>query len=286
MIQTNKLVFSIMCVLVLLGLVTACASASPSTPAVEQSTPTPLQFPTNTSEPATAAPATSAPAATAANSAGPEVTGPSLYQLSCEGCHGVDLQGSSFTLDGQTIAVPALTWNDLSPMYQTDPSRGTVEEQVGQSIIKGLDETGEDLNPMMPRWSSLTPAQVNSLVQFLQSGGFASGSVPTLTTDAAGLIGQQLYSAACAACHGQDGTGITFDREGNKIETPSLQWSELTKTYSTDPSRGTVAEQVAGGITKGLDETGGDLNIMMPRWSFLSQAQVDSMVQFLQTNFP
>ncbi len=286
MIRTNKLIISVLCVLVLLGLATACASAPAPAPTIEPPTPTPLQFPTNTSEPPTTAPATSAPASKAAGPNGPEVTGASLYQLSCEGCHSADLKGSSFTLDGQTIAVPALTWSDLTSTYQTDPSRGTVEQQVALSITKGLDETGGDLNAMMPRWSSLSQSQVDSLVQFLQAGGFASGSVPTLAPDALGLMGQQLYDAACAACHGQDGAGITFDREGNKIETPSLHWSELTNTYSTDPGRGTVAEQVASGITKGLDETGGDLNPMMPRWSFLSQAQVESLVQFLQTTFP
>ena len=38
-------------------------------------------------------------------------------------------------------------------------------------------------------------------------------------------------------------------------------------------------------ITKGQDEEGGDLNTVMPRWSFLSQAQVDSLIQYFQTMF-
>ena len=100
------------------------------------------------------------------------------------------------------------------------------------------------------------------------------------------LMGEHLYVAACAACHGNDGAGKTLEMDGNKIETPSLHWGELSQTYSADTSRGTVEEQVALGITKGLDETGGDLNAMMPRWTFLSQAQVDSLVQYLKTAFP
>lgn len=291
MIRTNKLVPSVLCLLLLVGLVTACAPASTSTPAPQPPNPTPLQFPTDTSEPPTAvppttAPATSPPTSSTASTSGGEVTGASLYQLSCAACHGADLKGSSFTLDDQTISVPALTWSDLTSTYQTDPSRGTVEQQVAISITKGLDETGGDLNAMMPRWSALSQAQVDSLVQYLQTGGAVGGALPTLTTAATGLIGQQLYVASCAACHGQDGAGLTFDREGNKIETPSLHWSELTSTYSADPSRGTIPEQVALGIIKGLDETGGDLNPMMPRWSSLTQAQVDSLVQYLQTAFP
>ncbi len=284
--RTHKSVFYIVGGLLILGLAAGCTSAPTAIPVVQQPTPTPLQFPTNTSAPPTSAPTVVLPTSAKSKTAGGDVIGASLYQLSCEACHGADLKGNSFTLDDQTISVPALTWSDLTTTYQTDPGRGTVDQQVAISITQGLDETGGDLNTMMPRWSSLTQAQVDSLTQFLQSGGNAGGAVPTLTTAATDLTGQDLYQAACAACHGQDGSGITFDREGNKITTPSLHWSELTNTYSADPSRGTVAEQVAISIIKGLDETGGDLNPMMPRWSLLTQAQVDSLVQFLQTAFP
>jgi mono/diheme cytochrome c family protein len=189
-------------------------------------------------------------------------------------------------MDGQKIDVPSLAWSDLSSTYAADPSRGTAEQQVALSITKGEDETGGDLNAMMPRWSSLSQAQVDSLVQFLQTDAASSGEVPTLTPDAANLTGEQLYTAACAACHGADAAGKSFEMDGNKIDTPSLHWGELSQTYSADTSRGTVEQQVALGITKGFDETGGDLNSMMPRWSFLSQAQVDSLVQYLKTAFP
>ncbi len=107
-----------------------------------------------------------------------------------------------------------------------------------------------------------------------------------LSPEAASLMGEQLYQAACAACHGADGAGKTFEMDGQKIEVPSLAWSELTATYSADPSRGSVEQQVALGFTKGQDETGEDLPAMMPRWSSLSQAQVDSLIQYLQTAFP
>ncbi len=215
-----------------------------------------------------------------------EITGAPLFELSCAACHGQDRAGQTFDMDGQKIDVPALAWSDLSGTYATDPSRGTAEQQVALSITKGQDETGGDLNAMMPRWSSLSQAQVDSLVQFLQKEDSTTGGVPTLTPEAANVQGQQLYAMACAACHGADAAGKDFEMDGNKISTPSLHWSELSSTYATDPSRGTVAQQVGISITKGQDETGGDLNTMMPRWSFLSQAQVDSLVQYLQTAFP
>ena len=282
MIRTNKLAMSILSALLLLVLAAACAPAATPAPTEVPPTPTALELPTAAL--ATAAPAPSAPAPTT-NAAGGEVTGASLYQISCAACHGADLKGSTFEMDGQKIDVPALAWDDLSTTFQTQPDRGNLATQLGLAITKGQDETGADLNAMMPRWSSLSQAQVDSLVQYLQTASTAGGAAPTLEPAAMNLTGAQLYAAACAACHGDDGAGKTMDMDGNKITTPSLHWGDLTQTYSADPSRGTVAQQVAIGITKGQDETGGDLNAMMPHWSFLSQGQVDSLVQYLQTTF-
>ena len=272
--------------LLLTILAVACAPAATPAPTAVPPSPTPLALPT--AAPATAAPATSAPAATSAPTtaaAGNEVTGASLYQLSCAACHGADLKGSTLEMDGQKIDVPALAWDDLSATFQTQPDRGDLATQLGLAITKGQDETGADLNAMMPHWSSLSQAQVDSLIQYLQTASSAGSAAPTLEPAAMNLTGAQLYAAACTACHGDDGSGKTLEMNGNKITTPSLHWGDLTQTYSADASRGTVAEQVALSIVKGQDETGGDLNTMMPRWSSLSQAQVDSLVQYLETTF-
>ena len=282
--RTTQLAISTLSALLLLVLAAACTPAATPAPTEVPSTPTALQM--STAEPATAAPATSAAAGPTTNAPVGEVSGASLYQVSCAACHGADLKGSTFEMDGQKIDVPALAWDDLSATFQTQPARGNLATQLGLAITKGQDETGADLNAMMPRWSSLSQAQVDSLVQYLQTASSAGGTVPTLEPAAMNLNGEQLYKAACAACHGDDGAGKTQEMDGNKITTPSLHWTDLTQTYSADASRGTVAQQVALGITKGQDETGGDLNAMMPRWSFLSQAQVDSLVQYLQTAFP
>ncbi len=280
----SKRIIPLYFALMLAMLAAACAPASTPTPTAVPSTPTALQLPTT-------APATSAPAATTSPTSpttttamSGELTGDSLYQLSCASCHGADRAGNTFTKDGQNISTPSLKWSDLTKTYSADPSRGSATDQVALSIIKGLDETGGDLNTMMPRWSSLSKAQVDSLVQYLQTD-ITTGAAPTLTPAAMNLQGEQLYQAACTACHGADGAGNTFTKDGQNISTPSLKWSDLTKTYSADPSRGSVTDQVALSIVKGLDETGGDLNTMMPRWSSLSQAQVDSLVQYLETTF-
>jgi len=131
----------------------------------------------------------------------------------------------------------------------------------------------------MPRWSTLSGSQVDSLIQYIQTADATTGTTGT------NLMGEQLFRTSCAACHGLDGAGKTFDKDGNTIPTPSLHWNELRQTFSRDPNRGSVPEQIALAITSGQDETGAQLNTMMPRWSFLSQAQVDSLVQYLQTAF-
>jgi mono/diheme cytochrome c family protein len=284
--RRNEQIRLLLCLVLLPVLAAACATAPTEAPTAVPPSPTPLAVAavaqSSSASSATAAP-TTAPAAAPATG---ELTGAPLFEVSCAACHGQDRAGTTFDMDGQKIDVPSLAWSDLSSTYAADPSRGTVEQQVAISITKGQDETGGDLNAMMPRWSFLSQAQVDSLVQFLQTSPASGSAAPTLTPDAANLQGEQLYSAACAACHGADAAGKTFEMDGNKIDTPSLHWSDLSGTYASDPSRGTVEQQVAISITKGQDETGGDLNAMMPRWSFLSQAQVDSLVQYLKTAFP
>ena len=209
--------------------------------------------------------------------------GGSLFQLACASCHGQDRGGNKFTVDGQTIDVPALGWDDLNGMYSEKPERGTVEQQLALAITKGENESGDPMNEMMPRWAGLGDAQVASLVQYIQAGDISgSGIMPAAAQN---LTGQQLYATACAACHGLDGAGKTFEMDGNKIETPTLHWGDLNQMYSKNPSRGSVSDQLVLAITKGQNEDGEDMATMMPRWSSLTQAQVDSLVQYFQSAF-
>jgi mono/diheme cytochrome c family protein len=214
-----------------------------------------------------------------------DLTGASLFKFACAACHGQDHAGSTFELAGQTIKVPALDWADLNILYTADRSRGTIPEQVALAITKGQDPGGGEMNPMMPRWSTLSHVQVDSLIQYIQAVDPAGSTRPTPEPAAANLMGEQLFMTSCGACHGTDGAGKTFEKDGNTIRTPSLHWNELRNTFSRDPNRGSVPEQLALAITTGQDESGAQLNTMMPRWSFLSQAQVDSLIQYLQTKF-
>jgi mono/diheme cytochrome c family protein len=214
-----------------------------------------------------------------------DLTGASLYKFSCAACHGQDHAGSTFEVAGQTIKVPALDWTDLNILYTADRSRGSIPEQVALAITKGQDPGGGEMNAMMPRWSTLSQAQIDSLIQYIQAADTTESTMPSPEPTGTSLMGEQLFMTSCGACHGMDGAGKTFEKDGNTIRTPSLHWSELRSTFLRDPSRGSIAEQLALAITTGKDETGAQLNTMMPRWSFLSQAQVDSLVQYLQTTF-
>jgi len=284
-------------ILMILILFVAACSTPPNVAATEvPASPTPVPLPgamattpagSTTEEPAantTESPvAASDPVEMPATSA--DLTGASLYALSCAQCHGKDRSGNKFEVDGQTIEVPSLAWQEMSNLYTSDPSRGDVSTQLALSITKGLDESGEDLNAMMPRWSSLSEAQVQSLVEYLQTAGTESTQDLTLSAAATSLQGDQLYVTACAACHSVDGAGKTFVKDDNTITTPALSWSDLSPMYSTNPARGSVADQLALAITKGQDEGGDAMPEMMPRWSFLSQAQVASLIQYIQTAF-
>ncbi len=270
-------------VLLLVSILAAACAAPPNVAPTEvPPSPTPLSMP--------GAMASMVPMATASGpmempATSADLTGASLYQLSCAACHGGDRAGNDFEADGQKISVPALAWDDLNGMYATNPSRGSVPDQLALAITKGQNEDGEDMNAMMPRWSSLSQGQVDSLVQYLQTADTATGAAPSLMPAAMNLKSERLYLTACAACHGVDGAGKTFESEGNTITTPTLHWSELSDMYSENPSRGSVADQLKLAITKGQDEAGDEMGAMMPRWSFLSQAQVDSLIEYLQTAF-
>ena len=135
MIRTSKLAISVLSALLLLVLAAACAPAATPAPTEVPPTPTALQMPT--AEPATAAPATTHRRAPTTNAAGGEVTGASLYQVSCAACHGADLKGSTFDMDGQKIDVPALAWDDLSTTFQTQPAAATWQRSLGWRSPKG-----------------------------------------------------------------------------------------------------------------------------------------------------
>ena len=104
-----------------------------------------------------------APAASTATAA-PVLTGVAAgqvtYEQSCASCHGVAGVGSKFTLDNQTIEVPAITFADLDALYHDKFDTMAVD-----TITKGVDEAGQPLNRMMPRWTIFSDQQLAVLCE-------------------------------------------------------------------------------------------------------------------------
>ncbi|MCL4544498.1 MAG: cytochrome c [Chloroflexi bacterium] len=101
-------------------------------------------------------------AAPAAQSTAASATaGQSLYQQDCASCHGPDAKGGMKL--GDTTSAD-LRWQVLGPVYHNDPAL------VQRAILQGLDEDGQPLDAIMPRWQSkLSPAQAQDIIAYLQS---------------------------------------------------------------------------------------------------------------------
>jgi mono/diheme cytochrome c family protein len=98
---------------------------------------------------------------------------------------------------------------------------------------------------------------------------------PMMTTN---LSGQQLFTLACASCHGPTGAGRVFRKDGQTIKVPAVTYAELSGLYTKN-----FDEQARAAIVKGLDEEGKPLNPMMPRWTMLSAADVDKLIAYMKT---
>ena len=106
--------------------------------------------------------------AAAVASAGPVLTGAAagqvMFDQSCASCHGAGGVGTKFTVDNQTIEVPAVTFADLDALYHDKFDTMAID-----TITKGLDEEGQPLNRMMPRWTIFSDQQLADLVTYLKS---------------------------------------------------------------------------------------------------------------------
>lgn len=103
---------------------------------------------------------TAAPAPTLTGAAAGQV----IFEQSCAACHGAGGVGQKFTMDNNTIEVPAITFADLDALYHDK-----YDTMVVDTITKGVDEEGQPLNRMMPRWTIFSDQQMADLVAYLKS---------------------------------------------------------------------------------------------------------------------
>jgi cytochrome c oxidase cbb3-type subunit 3/ubiquinol-cytochrome c reductase cytochrome c subunit len=120
-----------------------------------------------------------------------------LYKQGCSGCHGDNGRGGA--------AIPL-----NNPAYLAIAGA----DNIRTATAKGMSAT------MMPAFAAssggmLTEAQVDALVQGMlrewsRASDFSRIALPTYAATKPGnpADGQKAYTAACARCHGADGTGI------------------------------------------------------------------------------
>jgi mono/diheme cytochrome c family protein len=137
-----------------------------------------------------------------------------LYKQNCAGCHGDNGRG------GAAIALN-------NPAYLAIAGI----ENLRAVTAKGMSAT------MMPAFAAssggmLTEQQVDALVQgmmreWARPSDFSSAALPTYTATAPGnpANGQTAYTAACARCHGADGTGL-------KTPSPTTTGQQVAEHHS------------------------------------------------------
>lgn len=140
----------------------------------------------------------------------------------CATCHGWDYQGK----DGAYRS--GANFTGFPGVYV---ARTYSEEQI-LSILKGETNPGHDFSMY------LSNEDLQALTAFIQKGVIDDGETIDLVTmkvqggDA--VHGQELYTAACAECHGVDGQKIQFRQEGQDIVLGSLAdqdpWRFLHRT--------------------------------------------------------
>jgi mono/diheme cytochrome c family protein len=79
----------------------------------------------------------------------------------CAACHGASgLGGSVLATSGAAVAAPNVTYADLVKNKFTDAT-------IAAAIVKGTDEAGKPLDPIMPRWQMST-ADVAATIAYLK----------------------------------------------------------------------------------------------------------------------
>ena len=118
--------------------------------------------------------------------AAPDV-GLQLWHDNCAGCHGNDGRG-----DG-----PAAAW--LSPQPTNLAEREYSRAQLTRVLWNGVDGTS------MPAWRDHPTENIAALVDVVLSQSTVSGETGAATADL--QLGEQIYAANCAECHGDAGGG-------------------------------------------------------------------------------
>ncbi len=168
------------------------------------------------------------------------------YSNECVACHGADGLG--------TALAPALN-DPLVHDQVPDEIRRTIELGVPGTLMAGwegvLDSvTVDDLVTLITRWDEVP------------LGAIPAPDVPVAVTEESLALGESLYSANCARCHGADGQGTR--------RIPALN----VKVFLEETSDAAI-QQI---VTRGVPDT------PMPAWGDrMSEAEIQSIVGFIRS---
>jgi mono/diheme cytochrome c family protein len=82
----------------------------------------------------------------------------------CIGCHGEDGRGKQIS-DKERI--PAITYPALREPIGGQPPMFSTDEAVHKAVTQGVEEDGEEMSPVMPRWQ-LTDEEFAAVVTYLK----------------------------------------------------------------------------------------------------------------------
>ena len=149
--------------LLLLSTVAACVgtvtTVMPTTITTTLTAPAPAA---QTTAGATTQPAAQTTTPTSPTPAGGSAsTGQQLFASNCSACHGANGAGG---LKIGTATSADLRWPSLGPTYNSDTSL------IARAILDGKDQDGQDLDPVMPRWSGkLSDQDISNIIAYLET---------------------------------------------------------------------------------------------------------------------
>ena len=189
--------------------------------------------------------------------------GQQLYGQYCGACHGPDAKGGVKLGDATSADI---RWQAIGPLYHNDPTL------VTRAITQGLDQDGQQLDDVMPRWGTrLTAAQVQDLVAYLQTlttevpGQVVATPVhedvtPQPTEEAqeaaaaTSVIAQARAAAATSATTASETTAVTSAATTASEATVVTNAATATGTATTVPSAGPATG--SGGTSRSLQWIG------------------------------
>ena len=145
---------------------------------------------------------------------------PTLYQQNCSGCHGTD---------GHSGA--ALPMNNAAYLAVAGPDnlRNVIADGVKGSLMPPFAHSAGGM---------LTDQQIDALVHGMltewgRPAEFAHVSLPPYAATAPGnpANGQKVFAAACASCHGDDGTGVKPMPSGKPADENATTGSIVDQSY-------------------------------------------------------